>query len=322
GLSVSDVTIPTGATSAPVPVTGVTASPTPITITASLDGVMQTADVRVIGAAEAPRLVDLSPASATISVSATESFRVSLDIPAPTGGVTVLLSLDMGGSVPASVDIPADAISASFMLTAGATATSGTLSATLNTDMFSSAITISDAPTGHLVINEVDYDQPGADMGEFLELYNGDSSPVDLTTLSVVFVNGSSSVDYRTVDLTGSLGAGEYLVLANTGVSVPASVTRIDIPSNGIQNGAPDGVMILDTSTNTIVDALSYEGSITAATVSGMTFNLVEGTPTTAEDNNTDVLSLVRMPNGTDTDDANSDWTTSSTPTPGAANTP
>jgi len=326
GLTVTDVTIPTGATSAPVPITGVTASPTPITITASLDGRMQTADVRVIGATEAPRLVDLSPSSATITVSAAQVFTVSLDIPAPPGGVSVMLSLDMGGSVPASVTVPADAISADFSLTAGAVAASGTLTATLNTDSVNSAITISDAPTGHLVINEVDYDQPGTDMGEFLELYNGDSSPVDLTNLSVIFINGSSNADYRTVDLTGSLGAGEYLVLANTGVSVPASVTRIDLPSNGIQNGAPDGVLILDTSSNTVVDALSYEGAITAATISGvvpaMTFNLVEGTPTTIEDNNTDVLSLVRMPNGADTDDANADWTTSGTPTPGAANTP
>ena len=49
--------------------------------------------------------------------------------------------------------------------------------------------------------------------------------------------------------------------------------------------------------------------------------NLVEGTAATVADTNGDAgLVLVRSPNGSDTNDASVDWTTSLTPTPGAAN--
>ena len=47
-----------------------------------------------------------------------------------------------------------------------------------------------DRPT--LVINEVDYDQPGTDTAEFVELKNTGSSAVDLGELTLELVNGSS----------------------------------------------------------------------------------------------------------------------------------
>jgi hypothetical protein len=50
--------------------------------------------------------------------------------------------------------------------------------------------------------------------------------------------------------------------------------------------------------------------------------NLVEGTATHAADSNTVVQSLVRLPDGNDTNDAATDWAVSSTPTPGTANVP
>jgi len=54
------------------------------------------------------------------------------------------------------------------------------------------------------------------------------------------------------------------------------------------------------------------------------TYNLVEGAvlPSSVADNNTTIASLIRQPNGTDTDNAATDWALSTTPTPGAANTP
>ncbi|WP_410962336.1 hypothetical protein, partial [Salmonella sp. SAL4355] len=65
----------------------------------------------------------------------------------------------------------------------------------------------------------------------------------------------------------------------------------------------------------------SYEGSITAGIVTGVgTFNLVEGTPTTAADSTTVQGSLQRFPNGRDTNDAATDWSFRPTPTPGAPN--
>jgi hypothetical protein len=160
-------------------------------------------------------------------------------------------------------------------------------------------------PTGRakLVINEVDYDQVGTDTGGFAEIHNVGDAAADLTDVELVAVNGGDSAEYAREQLTGTLAAGGYLVVAIE-----------------LQNGAPDGLALLDGTT--LRDALSYEGGITAATIGGQTYNLVEGTvlPTSVEDPNTVARSLIRNPNGRDTDDAASDWAFTTTITRGAAN--
>jgi hypothetical protein len=178
-------------------------------------------------------------------------------------------------------------------------------------------------PPSVALINEVDYDQIGTDNAEFIELYNPGISPVDLTNVSVMLVNGADDDEYMTVALSGTLAPGGYAVIAPAGFTVPGGVLKFDFPgaTNQVQNGAPDGIAVVDTSTLTVIDALSYEGSITAATLPDFPapVNLVEGTATTAVDNGADG-SLSRSPNGSDTDDAATDWTFLATPTPGAAN--
>lgn len=179
------------------------------------------------------------------------------------------------------------------------------------------------------VLNEVDYDQPGSDTGEFVEIYNGATAGRDLSDLVLIFVNGLSSLEYSRVELSeagSTLPAGGYLVVGTADVvaSLPAGTLSVTFPSssNNVQNGAPDGIALFDTGTLTLVDALSYEGSITNAQFDGVagTFNLVEGTAATAQDSNTNAGSLVRFPDGTDTDDADADWEFVDTPTPGSAN--
>jgi hypothetical protein len=39
---------------------------------------------------------------------------------------------------------------------------------------------------GRLVINEVDYDQVGTDLNEFVEIFNGTGRPVELSNLALV----------------------------------------------------------------------------------------------------------------------------------------
>ena len=160
-------------------------------------------------------------------------------------------------------------------------------------------------PRRKLAINEVDYDQPGADTAGFVELYNGTAAAVPLDGLALVYVNGGDGAEYDRDALTGSLAAGAYRVV------------EVDL-----QNGAPDGVALVDTAAKTLVDALSYEGAITAATIDGQTYSLVEGTllPATVADSNTVDGSLSRIPNGRDSDDAASDWQFTTTKTQGAAN--
>jgi hypothetical protein len=180
-----------------------------------------------------------------------------------------------------------------------------------------------------LVINEVDYDNVGTDTLEFVEVFNGSPNTLSLANLALIFVNGADNTEYRRVALDGagpSIGPGEYFVVGtgNVTMALPPEVARITFPlaMDNVQNGAPDGVALFNTATDTLLDALSYEGQITMATfgVDAGVYNLVEGTPLAAADSSMVQGSLSRRPNGTDTDDANVDWVFSSTPTPGTAN--
>ena len=156
-----------------------------------------------------------------------------------------------------------------------------------------------------LVINEVDYDQVGADADGFVEIENVGDAAADLTGVALVFVDGGGSVEYRRSNLTGTLEPGGFLVVASDA-----------------QNGAPDGLALVDTASNTLLDALSYEGEITSAQIGTGTFSLVEGSalPASVADSNAVDGSLIRNPDGADTDDAASDWAFTTTLTRGATN--
>ena len=162
-------------------------------------------------------------------------------------------------------------------------------------------------PTGasKLVINEIDYDQVGTDGDGFVEIANTGTAEASLANIVVVFVDGADGQEYRRQVLTGTVAPGGYVV-------VPIDA----------QNGSPDGVALIDTAAGTLLDALSYEGSIAAATIGGTNFNLVEGNalPGTVADSNTIAGSLSRNPDGRDTNDAATDWTFTTTVTRGAAN--
>lgn len=322
GIVVADTTIPAGSASAPILVTGVVASPTPYTITASLDGVMLTAEVRVIGLTETPHVVSITPATSTVGTGATVSLTVNLDIPAPPGGTMVDLGATTGGTVPTVVVVPEGELSASFDFTAGDSAATSTVTATLGLDSVTAMVTVSTtAVVDHLVINEIDYDQASTDMTEFVEIYNPTGASVTLDGLELVFVNGSSTGEpYMVVPLTGTLAADGYLVVANSGVTVAATATRITIDDNSIQNGAPDGVAIFNTATHAVVDALSYEGDVPTAMYMGTSFELREMSSPAGTDTASGDKSLARIPNGADTNNGATDWAETTMLTPGSAN--
>lgn len=180
-----------------------------------------------------------------------------------------------------------------------------------------------------LIINEIDYDNISTDTAEFVELYNASGAVLPLNGLKVVLVNGATNTVYQTIDLSssGQLAIGQYLVIAGQSVIVQNSAKRIDPlwSQDQLQNGAPDGLAIIDDVTHTVIDALSYEGMITAATISGFNapVSLVEGTalPATVTDSNTATMSLCRFPSGTDSNNAATDWTTCNTLTVARKNT-
>ncbi len=177
------------------------------------------------------------------------------------------------------------------------------------------------------VLNEVNYDQAPGDAAEFVELFNPGPSPIALAGMQLVLVNGANKTPYTTIDLgpAGMLKAGGYLVVRTPGLVVAPGALTLDFALllGNIQNGAPDGVAVIDSVQPALLDALSYEGEILDAKLPplGMV-SLVEGQATPVIDDSAAPGSLCRLPNGVDTNDALTDWMPCATPTPGAANVP
>lgn len=99
-------------------------------------------------------------------------------------------------------------------------------------------------------INEIHYDNAGTDVGERIEVA-GDAG-TSLNGWSLHFYNGADRKVYATRSLSGTLGAtcGAY------------GFASID--GTGLQNGAPDGIALVNAS-GTVVQFLSYEGQFKGA---------------------------------------------------------
>lgn len=101
-----------------------------------------------------------------------------------------------------------------------------------------------------IFINELHYDNNGVDSGEFVEIAG--PAGTDLTNWSLVLYNGNGGASYNTKSLSGVVPAqqGGYGTLAFT------------YPVDGIQNGSPDGVALVNGTT--LVQFLCYEGTFAA----------------------------------------------------------
>jgi hypothetical protein len=165
---------------------------------------------------------------------------------------------------------------------------------------------------GRLVINEVDYDQPDADDGEFIELFNPSDCPVSTEGLRLNLINGANgqAVVYGGADLSEAgpaIPPGGYLVAGSAGVvaALAKGVPAIAI-SASIQNGDPDGIVLGHG--EDVLDSLSYGGNIPGVTET-------ESAPTDVGQG-----SIGRCENGVDSDDNAADFLFSDVPTPGAEN--
>lgn len=154
-------------------------------------------------------------------------------------------------------------VSASGVVT-GVSAGSATISATAANGVGSSAlVTVNEAPpppTGEFRITEIHYDNSGADVGEAIEIEG--PAGADVTGFTVVLYNGNGGVPYNTQTLSGVLPAS----CTDRGVAV------VTYPADGIQNGAPDGVALVNGS-GQVLEFLSYEGvfAATAGPAAGLT---------------------------------------------------
>lgn len=182
-----------------------------------------------------------------------------------------------------------------------------------------------------LVINEIDYDQPGADSEEYVEILNTTAVSQPLLGVLLVLVNGGDGEAYLCLDL-GAAGSalppGGFLVVKSPTVTASPGALTLDFAEseNNIQNGGTSGdaIVLIDASFGGVLDMVSYEALVTGANVSCPSAayfgDLFEGTLTSAEDSPSVVQVIQRLAGGVDTDDNGADWNVSTIPTPGAPN--
>ncbi len=105
-------------------------------------------------------------------------------------------------------------------------------------------------PVPNVFINEIHYDNAGADTNETIEIAG--EAGIDLTGWSLVLYNGANSNVYNTENLSG--------VIPNSG----SGFGFVSVPIIGIQNGGPDGIALVD-ATSQVIQFLSYEGFFVAS---------------------------------------------------------
>ncbi len=105
-------------------------------------------------------------------------------------------------------------------------------------------------------INEIHYDNTGTDAGEFIEVVIQNAGSYSLADFMVTLYNGLNGTSYgtKTLDLF-TAGA----------TSNGFSIYYFTYPSNGIQNGSPDGMALSYQSVLIPGQFLSYEGVFTGS---------------------------------------------------------
>jgi len=226
--------------------TGTVTTATSVTISVTGSGVTQSANLLV--APSLPTLTGFSVNPASVQGGSPSTGTVTIDSPAPSGGVTVSLGSNLPGSasVPPTVTIPAGATSASFTITTfPVDNTTVQLNATLSSTTLFAALGITRAPAAATL------------------------SAVSVSPTTVV--GGSSSTG--TVTLTAAAPSGGAVVTLSdnsASATVPASVT---VPAGATSRTFTVTTSAVTTSTVATITA-SFGGTTRTA---GLTVNPAGG---------------------------------------------
>jgi uncharacterized protein len=159
------------------------------------------------------------------------------------------------------------------------------------------------AATTAVFINEIHYDNVGADTQEFVEVAG--PSGTNLDNYDLVFYNGDGGAPYGSIAMTGVLDDQQ-------GGMGTATFTM-----SGIQNGSPDGIALIQNG-NIVVQFLSYEGSFTA--VGGLANGAVSTDIGVSESDADTPIGHSLQLKGTGTFYEDFTWTAPSAFSPGAPN--
>ena len=155
-------------------------------------------------------------------------------------------------------------------------------------------------------INEIHYDNASTDVGEAFEIAG--PAGTNLTGWSVVLYNGNGGASYNTIALSGTIAdqQGGF-----------GTVSPTPLPSNGIQNGSPDGLALVNAG-GAVVEFLSYEGAFVA--VGGPANGMLSTDIGVSEPGTTPIGNSLQLL-GTGTMGGDFTWATTQPSTFGAVNT-
>ena len=189
--------------------------------------------------------VTVTPATATVVVGGTQTFTATAFDAAqqPIGGVTftwttsdaTIATVNAGG-------VATGVAGGDATITAGAP----------NGVSGSAALHVNAAQPGFPDprFAELHYDNVGVDVNEAIEVEG--PAGTDVTGWTIVLYDGNGGTPYNTQTLAGAIPA----TCGTRGVVV------VNYPSNGIQNGSPDAMALVDAAGH-VVEFLSYEGTLT-----------------------------------------------------------
>lgn len=152
-------------------------------------------------------------------------------------------------------------------------------------------------------INEIHYDNKGKDRNESVEIAGSEGTDVSGWTLEAY--NGSTGLTYAIVNLSGTISAEE------------SCMGTLAFDFSGLQNGAPDGVALVDSQGN-VLDFISYEGSFTAN--DGAAVGMVSNDIQVSENSSTNRNHSLQL-GGTGSAVGDFSWQTAQTATNGNKNT-
>jgi hypothetical protein len=220
------VTIPDGDDRASVSITAMTSDGT---VTATFDGSDDTSDIVVYDDATTRGVALLEAETQTMVINSSQMLTVELSVPGPTGGQTVDLAYAPGSTLsgPASVNVPADQLRASFAVTAGGSEGSEMVTASIGGSSDNVTIQVATGSPECLIISE--YIEGSGSNNKALELYNCSPGTLDLADYGVCLVSNDNTTCSQTASLPSNmLAPGDiYTICKTTGGSAGDPVDGI-----------------------------------------------------------------------------------------------
>ena len=167
------------------------------------------------------------------------------------------------------------------------------------------------SPSTEVFINEIHYDDASTDSGEFVEVVIAPGFDGSASDVALLFYNGSTGETYDPHSVTLS---------SFTRGATTNGYQFHHLYQSGIQNGAPDGLALVDTRDNTVLQFVSYEGSFTAT--NGLAAGMISTSIGVSQSGSTPdgMASIGLTGNGSDSSDLSWSKFTGQAHTPGALN--